>query len=245
MEIEFCSHHLLAYDNTLINEQDDIKNRAEENVVRIIERIRDLEKEKNEYGEPIGTVTKDNIFEIPRYSKIPVVKKSTRWEAFAEGVLRKKKNKSGLIYDENTKGWVRRFQKQQIKMNEEQANIVHEFKQNENCYEDPFEKKEEEKEIRKMKQKVREMRNKFEQQGVSTEDVRYIQRQKRKRFDLVSNLKMAQTSSSTFGRKDKKFKKEKQLNVKQHVIKQKCENRKIKEEITQNTKLASLVLKTT
>ncbi|WBY57369.1 ribosome biogenesis regulatory protein [Plasmodium yoelii yoelii] len=103
---------------------------------------------------------------------------------------------------------------------------------------------EEEKDIKKMKQKMREMKNKFEQQGISSQDIKYIQKQKRKRENLIDNLKMAQISSSTFGRYDKKLKKEKKLKVKNSkIINQKCEKRLLKDEINQNNKLAEIVLK--
>ncbi|CRH00116.1 nuclear preribosomal assembly protein, putative [Plasmodium relictum] len=243
MEIEFCSQHLLAYDNSIINEEDNIKLKVEENLYSIIKKINELKSEKNGNDEIIYFLTKNNYFNIPRYSKIPKMKKSTKWEMYSEKRLMKKKNRSGLIFDKNSKGWVRRYQKKHIKENEEKSNFVHEFKDNEDSYEDPFEKKEEEKEIKKMKQKMREMKNKFDQKGISNEDIKYIQRQKRKRENLIDNLKMAQVSSSTFGREDKKLKKEKKMNIKNNVIKQKCENRLPKDEINQNNKLAAIVLK--
>ncbi|ETW60611.1 hypothetical protein PFMC_03312 [Plasmodium falciparum CAMP/Malaysia] len=155
-----------------------------------------------------------------------------------------KKNKSGLIYDKVSKGWVRRFQKKQIKLNEQKNNFVHEYKNKEDIYEDPFEKEQEEKDIKKMKQKMRELKNKFDQKGISTEDIKYIQRQKRKRENLIDNLKMAQISSSTFGRKDKKLKKEKKLKLQNDKItNQKYEKRDLKDEVKQNNRLAALVLK--
>ncbi|CRG96296.1 nuclear preribosomal assembly protein, putative [Plasmodium gallinaceum] len=243
MDIEFCPQHLLAYDNSVINEEDDIKIKVEENLSSIIKKINELKNEKHNDGELIYFLEKNNFFNIPRYSKIPKTKKSTKWEMFAEKKLMKKKNKSGLIFDKNSKGWVRRYQKKHIKENEEKLKFVHEYKDNENLYEDPFEKKEEEKEIKKMKQKMREMKNKFDQKGISNEDIKYIQRQKRKRENLIDNLKMAQISSSTFGREDKKLKKEKKLKVKNNVTKQKYENRLPKDEINQNNKIAAIVLK--
>ncbi|SBT71349.1 nuclear preribosomal assembly protein, putative [Plasmodium malariae] len=242
--IEFCTQHLLAYDNSIITADNDIKAKVSENLDLIFKKINELKNEKDGDGEIIYHVTKNNFFNIPRYSKIPKIKKSTKWEVFAQSKLLKKKNKSGLLFDKNTKGWVRRFQKKQIKINEENANFVHEYKQNEDIYEDPFEQIEEEKEIKKMKQKIREMRNKFDQEGISTEDIKYIERQKRKRENLMDSLKVAQISSSTFGRKDKKLKKEKKLRVNNSIVtKQKCEKRLLKDEINQNSKLAAIVLK--
>lgn len=243
MSIEFCSQHLLAYDNSIITSENDIKSKAEENLRRIIQCMDALKNGKDDLGEPAYQMTKTNHFNLPRYSRIPKEKKNTRWEIFAKKKLMKK-NKSGLIYDQNSKGWVRRFQKKQMKINEDKANFVHEYKPSDNIYEDPFERMEEEKEIKKMKQKMREMKNKFHQEGISTEDIKYIARQKKKRENLIDNLKTAQISSSTFGRKDKQLKKEKKMKVKNNAItKQKCEKRLVKDEIKQNNKLASIVLK--
>ncbi|ETW52881.1 hypothetical protein PFUGPA_05189 [Plasmodium falciparum Palo Alto/Uganda] len=126
----------------------------------------------------------------PLFCYYIILKKKTKWQLFAENKLRMKKNKSGLIYDKVSKGWVRRFQKKQIKLNEQKNNFVHEYKNKEDIYEDPFEKEQEEKDIKKMKQKMRELKNKFDQKGISTEDIKYIQRQKRKRENLIDNLKM-------------------------------------------------------
>ncbi|EUD65395.1 hypothetical protein C922_04135 [Plasmodium inui San Antonio 1] len=243
MSIEFCSQHLLAYDNSIIASENDIKSKAEENLQRIVQCMDALKNGKDEFGDVAYQMTKTNHFNIPRYSKIPKEKKNTKWETFAQKKLMKK-NKSGLIYDKNSKGWVRRFQKKQIKINEDNASFVHEYKPSDNIYEDPFERMEEEKEIKKMKQKMREMKNKFHQEGISTEDIKYIARQKKKRDNLMDNLKTAQISSSTFGRKDKKLKKEKKMEVRNSAImKQKCEKRSVKDEIKQNNKLASIVLK--
>ncbi|KYN98890.1 putative nuclear preribosomal assembly protein [Plasmodium gaboni] len=245
MDIDFCSHHLLAYDNSIINDQNEIKAKVEQNLPLIFEKINKLQKEKEDDDDDIiYSVTDENIFNIPRYSRIPKEKKKTKWQLFAENKLRMKKNKSGLIYDNTSKGWVRRFQKKQIKLNEQKNNFVHEYKNNDDIYEDPFEKEQEEKDIKKMKQKMRELKNKFDQKGVSTEDIKYIQRQKRKRENLIDNLKMAQISSSTFGRKDKKLKKEKKLKLQNDKItNQKYEKRDLKDEVKQNNRLAALVLK--
>ncbi|GAW81016.1 ribosome biogenesis regulatory protein [Plasmodium gonderi] len=243
MSIEFCSQHLLAYDNSMLASENEIKAKVEENLKCIIQRMNELKSGKDDLGDVIFQLTKINHFNLPRYSKIPKAKKNTKWEMFAQKKLMKK-NKSGLIYDNNSKGWVRRFQKKQIKINEENADFIHEYKPNDNIYEDPFEKIEEEKEIKKMKQKMREMKNKFHQEGISTQDIKYINLQKRKRENLIDNLKMAQISSSTFGRQDKKLKKEKKMKVKNNsIIHQKCEKRLVKDEIKQNNKLASIVLK--
>lgn len=243
MDIDFCSQHLLAYDNSLFNENDDIKEKAKENLEKIIEHIKQLRNEVNDEGEMIYFLSqKTNIFEIPRYSKVPKMKEKTTWEKFAEKKKIRKK-KSGLIYDENTKGWVRKFQKKHIKQNEEKANFVHEFKDKEDIYEDPFEKRKEEKEYRKMKQKMREMKNKLEQEGISSKDVLYIERQKRKRQHLADNLKVAQISSSTYGRADKNLRKEKKIKLRQNITKQKCENYSLKTEMEQNNRLAAQVLK--
>ncbi|SBS83660.1 nuclear preribosomal assembly protein, putative [Plasmodium ovale] len=246
MNIDFCSQHLLAYDNSLIPSENDIKAKVEENLPFILRKISELKNEKDgeRDGETVFELTKNNYFSIPRYSRIPKIKKKTKWEHFAQTVLKKKKNNSGLIYDENSKGWVRRFQKKQINLNKEKSNFVYEYKENDNIYDDPFEEKEEEKEIRKMKQKMREMKNKFTQQGISTQDIKYIQKQKKKKDNLIDHLQMAQISSSTFGRHDKKLKKEKKLKVKKgNITKQKCEKRLLKDEINQNNKLAAIVLK--
>lgn len=243
MDIDFCSQHLLAFDNTLFNEDDDIKAKAKENLTKIIECIKGLKNEVNDEGEIIYYLSKKtNIFEMPRYSRVPKMKEKTTWQKFADKKHIKKK-KRGLMYDQNTKGWVRTFQKRHIKRNEEQANFVHEFKENENVFEDPFEKREEEKEYKKMKQKMREMKNKLAQEGITNKDVLYIERQKRKRKNLVDTLKTAQISSSTFGRADKSLKKEKKIKVRENVTKKKCENLSLKAEMEQNNKLAQIVLK--
>ncbi|CAD2104164.1 nuclear preribosomal assembly protein, putative [Plasmodium vinckei] len=244
MSLDFCSQHLLAYDNSLIVSENEIKAKVEENFAIVLKKINELKNERNDDGELVYNLTQDNVFNLPRYSKIPQAKKPTRWELFSQTKLKKKRNKHGLIYDENSKGWVRRFQKKQIKINKEKSDFVHEYKPSDNIYEDPFERMEEEKDIKKMKQKMREMKNKFEQQGVSSQDIKYIQRQKRKRENLIDNLKMAQISSSTFGRYDKKLKKEKKLKVKNNkIINQKSEKRLLKDEINQNNRLAEIVLK--
>ncbi|VWU49939.1 nuclear preribosomal assembly protein, putative [Hepatocystis sp. ex Piliocolobus tephrosceles] len=244
MSCDFCSQYLLAYNNTIITSEDNIKAKAEENFSHILQKLKELKTEETD-GSIIYSLTDVNFFNLPRYSPIPKPNVKTKWEEFAQNTLKKKKNNSGLIYDDNTGGWVRRYQKKQMQQNKNKENFVYEFKDHDDIYEDPFEKEAEEKEIKKMKQSVREMKNKFRQKGISPEDVKYVQKQKRKRESLIDNLKMAQISSSTFGRKDKKLKVEKKLKIKNKnlITKQKCKNHLIKDEISQNNKLASIVLK--
>jgi regulator of ribosome biosynthesis len=113
---------------------------------------RDYDKEKDEIILP------KKILTLPRSLPIPKPKQMTKWEKYKKekGIIQRKRGR--MVYSEIAKDWVPRWGKGSIKKIENEANWALEEKE---FGINPFDKKNQEKNLVKQKQKMREIKNKI------------------------------------------------------------------------------------
>ena len=113
---------------------------------------RDYDKEKDEIILP------KKILTLPRSLPIPKPKQMTKWEKYKKekGIIQRKRGR--MVYSEIAKDWVPRWGKGSIKKIENEANWALEEKE---YGINPFDKKNQEKNLIKQKQKMREIKNKI------------------------------------------------------------------------------------
>ena len=113
---------------------------------------RDYDKEKDEINLP------KKILTLPRSLPIPKPKQMTKWEKYKKekGIIQRKRGR--MVYSEIAKDWVARWGKGSIKKIENEANWALEEKE---YGINPFDKKNQEKNLIKQKQKMREIKNKI------------------------------------------------------------------------------------
>ncbi len=113
---------------------------------------RDYDKEKDEINLP------KKILTLPRSLPIPKPKQMTKWEKYKKekGIIQRKRGR--MVYSEIAKDWVPRWGKGSIKKIENEANWALEEKE---YGINPFDKKNQEKNLIKQKQKMREIKNKI------------------------------------------------------------------------------------
>ena len=113
---------------------------------------RDYDKEKDEINLP------KKILTLPRSLPIPKPKQMTKWEKYKKekGIIQRKRGR--MVYSDIAKDWVPRWGKGSIKKIENEANWALEEKE---YGVNPFDKKNQEKNLIKQKQKMREIKNKI------------------------------------------------------------------------------------
>ena len=155
---------------------------------------------------------------LPRQKPLPKPKPETRWEKFAreKGIVKSKK-RSRLVLDEETKEYKPRFGKDRANANEPQ---VIELKPGDPLDVDPFQRHRDEKKMKLLKQKGRELKN---QERAAREtggggkkaarpalgDYLAITPETRKGMKSTKDsLRLVQTATASFGRFDKRAKDE-------------------------------------
>lgn len=97
--------------------------------------------------------------EFPRFKRLPEGKVMTKWEAFAKKKgIKKKDNRSRMVYSEEVSDWVPRHGKGSIKKIQENSDAVRESKPGDE-YTDVFQQDKTEKKMNLKKQKLNEVRN--------------------------------------------------------------------------------------
>lgn len=158
----------------------------------------------------------------PREKPLPKEKTMTKWEKFAKEKGIKKKKKSRMVFDEETKDWIPAWG---YKGANNKEDWVREVPDNADPYEDQFEKASSEKRERVAKNQRQQQRN-LEKSGSLEErkgalNTAVDQRQKRK-MEVEGTLKTLRVSTASMGRFDEKVKDE------EKIVKFKGEKRKVK-----------------
>jgi len=201
-----------TYEN--IGDQE-LQERINKNYQSVLQSLIAL-KEKNakgpvDYDKPILEVNlPDKIMEFPRQKPIPKPKPLSKWEKFRtlKG-LRPRKKRGRFVFDEMTKSWVPRYGFKSIKhIHEDAEDIIEDKKGLSLAEEDPFQKRKQDKKLVMDKQKLRELKNK-----------QHAQRTEKVKDGLSDALKIAQKSTASMGKHDKKVnKKEKEAKPQREKI---------------------------
>eukprot|EP01022_Parablepharisma_sp_SALTPOND_P033671 TRINITY_DN89276_c1_g1_i1.p3 TRINITY_DN89276_c1_g1~~TRINITY_DN89276_c1_g1_i1.p3 ORF type:complete len:311 (-),score=42.26 TRINITY_DN89276_c1_g1_i1:2018-2950(-) len=185
-------------------DESEILARANKNFEGILQALLALKskdpKTPLEYDRPVLEVTLPaKLTEFPRQRPIPKPKPLTKWEKFRvmKG-LRPHQKKPRLVYDEITKSWVPRFGFGSKKHIEDAATGIVEDNTGIPLSErDPFVERKQEKKLRVEKQKLRELKNKI-----------VTSKREKVKSDIGEALKIAQKSTASMGKFDKKLEKE-------------------------------------
>ena len=214
---------LAVFDSTTFNNnelelnEDEIVNEAEKNLKLIFTELYKLkniqngeEKENVDYDKPLNAVKLPFPSTIlPRSKAIPKHSKTlTKWEEFAKERGISKKKKARMVYSEKLDEYLPRWGKNSVKKMESKADYILEDKPK---FEgkNPFTMQKQESKLKVLKNKKQEEDNKE----------KYLKKKREKDSKLKGNIKeerkkleIAQKSTASLGRFDKKLKNEQKIN---------------------------------
>ncbi|XP_071966046.1 ribosome biogenesis regulatory protein homolog [Antedon mediterranea] len=187
------------------NKNEYLKELSRENTQLLFNEIWKLPAQRTE--DVITVKLPEPTTRLPREKSIPKPKATTRWEKFAQmkGIQNKKKTRK--VWDEELQKWVPRWGYQS--KGDLKRDWVLEVPQNADPFEDQFGKKKKEKKERVAKNELQRLRNiartsKKKVPGVgNTPTV-----DKPNKSQLTKSLQMAQQSTASMGKFDKKLAKE-------------------------------------
>lgn len=175
-------------------------NKNFEGMLKALIALKD-KSEAKDFDSPILEVAlPPKMLEFPRQKPIPKPKPLTKWEKFRVNKgLRPHQKKPRLVYDEITKSWVPRFGFKSKKHIEDAATGIVEDSTGVPLSErDPFDERVRQKKLRVQKQKLREVKNKLA-----------IAKSEKAKEEIGEALKIAQRSTASMGKFDKRAKSEK------------------------------------
>ncbi|EGC34066.1 hypothetical protein DICPUDRAFT_35659 [Dictyostelium purpureum] len=209
--------NLCAFDHSSIDKNEYKENPtkyinelARKNVQLLISRLFQLPIKSIEEGS-LALLPKCET-KIPRERSVPQGKQKTRWEAFAELKGIKKQKKSKMQWDEKHQEYRPSYGYK--KANDDSGEYIIEGKQSDKVGDDPFQKKEEEKNQKVQKQKKREQRNfdeaSMRQMGNVGKSLTFSQENRPTiKSDMEKVFDVAKLSTASLGRFDKKVENEK------------------------------------
>ena len=175
---------------------------------------------------------------LPREKPCPKEEVKTKWEKFREEKgLPARRKRSRLVFDPIQNDWVPRWGKGSIKKLAEKDDwLMHEKPKHVASGLNPFDYARAEKKAKLEKQKLAELKNKVHKSGHSGKDLKVLesttslklkdesernQLRKRETKSLMKSLQMAQMSTASMGRFDKKLKSEPNAPTSQKLAKKK------------------------
>ena len=200
----------------------DLVNFSRDNVQLLLNRVFALPKVTSKEGTMV-ILPLERYITLPRALPLPKPKVATRWEKFAKekGIVKKKRSR--MVWDDNQKDWAPRWGARSVKKTENKTgDWLIEVPANSN--EDPFEKKQVAKQLQSAKQKLREMRNKFESTGDKLPSGISHIKAKRGKEAVFESMKRAQKSTGSMGKFDKKVNEEVKPHKKTKIIATHSEN---------------------
>jgi len=230
----YASHHVDFAEGNVENQ---IQALAQENFKKLFSRLvelrakedetRDAKKlelqihdfDKSEYH----VILPDSTTLFPRFNPMPSKKDLTKWEKFAQEKGIKKRKKTEKVFDEASQTWVMRHGSRGARQLAEKRDVIREIKPGQDIHSDPFEEAKLKKQAANQKQKIQEMRNKIRAKGhdesrlvtheernarikLKKEKLKKIKQHKQEK--LARNLKIAQSSTASMGKFDKKVSKD-------------------------------------
>jgi len=154
-------------------------------------------------------------YAVPREKPLPKVRAETAWEKFRKEKGIQKERRGRMVWDENAKEYKARWGRDRIGKSTEPWAVEH----NANKLaaagaSDPFELKQKEKELKKQKQKKQEVMNK-RREIVPLTGTQLLRRGRtyREKYEVDRALALAQKSTASLGRFDRKLTKLKEPKV--------------------------------
>jgi len=156
--------HMAAFDISPLHPTADFLEYTRDSVQLLVNKICALSRKQLEEG-TVAELPHEELFRLPRQKPVPKQKPKTRWQEFMEERNMRKRKRSKLVFDEESGDWRPRWGYGSIKKARETRSSIHEVKEGENPYADPFAKAAAERKLIAAKQKLREVRNKVEAAG--------------------------------------------------------------------------------
>jgi len=198
-----CMVDTRSYDNLAENEILARANKNFEGIIQALLKLKDKAKDdKSALSDEkaiLEVTLPPKLTEFPRQKPIPKPKPLTKWEKFRiQKGLRPHEKKPRLVYDEITKDWVPRYGFGSKKHIEDAANgIIEDNTGIPLSQRDPFDERKQKKDLIVEKQKLRELKNKMA-----------AARTEKAKSEINDALKIAQRSTASRGKFDKKVEKE-------------------------------------
>jgi regulator of ribosome biosynthesis len=189
-----------------------MSERARASVQLLVSRLFALPSEPAEHGRLAELPAVTTV--LPREKPVPKPKPPTRWEKFAKEKGIQKKKKERMVYDDQAKEWRPNWGYKRA--NEDHTPILEAAKGDDGS-ENPFEKKLNDKKERIKKQKNQEKRNIEEAGGKHHLPVSGNPSGKETKAQAKAALALAQKSTASVGKFDKKLKGEKKAPLKRKV----------------------------
>uniref|UniRef100_A0A7S3RLK7 Ribosome biogenesis regulatory protein n=1 Tax=Strombidinopsis acuminata TaxID=141414 RepID=A0A7S3RLK7_9SPIT len=198
---------MAAYDISPLSTKVDFMAYTRDSVQLLVNKMFTLNKVRIEEGMALE-LPKEEVFRLPRQRPVPKDKPKTRFQKFMEEKNMQKRKRSRLVFDDVSQDWVPRWGYGSVKKNQEKAQWLHEVKEGEDPYADPFERKAVEQKLVAAKQKMREVRNKVEAAGgklrASVADLKDGKVNSGRGKDALREaIKRAQTASGSRGKFDR------------------------------------------
>lgn len=237
--------HLAGFDLAPLQPQTDLAVYTRDSVQLLVNKVFNLPREKTDLG-PVAVLPDSDVFRLPRQKPIPKEKTRTRWQKFMEDKNMTKRKRSSLVWDEPTQDWKRRWGYKSGTQSEDATNFCFEVKKGDDPFENPFEKKNDERRLHMAKQKMRELRNQVEAVGgkirASVPDLNKSAKEfKRGKDGLREAMKRAQISSASHGKFDRVAPNEK-TNLQPKIKKKNVQQRSPNQEKDHYLKYAGKVL---
>lgn len=211
--LTYALAHLAAFDISPLQPKTDLDALTRDNVQLLVNKVFGLKQEKTDEGLVVELPREEDAgYRLPRQRPVPKEKAKTRWQKFMEEKGMTKRKRSGLVFDEVSGDWKRRYGYKSNKDSEERANGIMEVKTGTNSFSNPFEQKKAEHKLNAAKQKMREVRNRVEAAGgklkAAAPDLEKGMRSgaasvKRGPEGLKAALRSAQVSSASAGKFDR------------------------------------------
>eukprot|EP00916_Digyalum_oweni_P008105 GHVL01013571.1.p1 GENE.GHVL01013571.1~~GHVL01013571.1.p1 ORF type:complete len:283 (-),score=81.97 GHVL01013571.1:1620-2468(-) len=238
--------HLLGVDLTPIYREEQVQEATKRNIQLLIEKTCQLPKHNTPVGAVVTLPTANrslDSFSLPREKPIPAQTAKTRWDRFAEAKNITKRKRSRLVWDDIAQDWRPRWgYKSAAKLKEAAETAIIELKPGQT---DPLLERSQEKQLSKIKQKKRQLRNQMEATGKKlppgvTNMALPANERKRGAANLSVVLQRAQRSTASFGRFDPTLENEA---MKPPLKKRKkvADNSNINQEMKKYEKVANLI----
>ncbi|XP_003382917.1 PREDICTED: ribosome biogenesis regulatory protein homolog [Amphimedon queenslandica] len=214
VELQFDLGRLLATDlneieaQSLKTKQKDgyLLNLMRDNTQLLINEIWKFPVENNDGGISVQLPSPKTV--LPREKPIPKEKEPTKWEQFAQtkGIAKKKRSK--MVFDEKSQEWKPRWGYKRI--NDPKEDWLIEVPDNADPYEDPFEKKSEDRKERIAKNEYQRLRNiaRADKSGRVKAPLPPAYAAKLNKHQVTHALGMARKSTASIGKFTPKLSKE-------------------------------------
>lgn len=211
-----------GYLENQLDTEEKLKSIAEKNYRKLMSKLRQVQQDEvREMGERklehqvIDYDRDTEVIELPeaevvfpRFKPLPTQKILSKWERFAkEKGIKKKKKRSRMVWSEEAQDFVPRWGFNSIKKIKEKGDIVREHKPG---MTDPFLESKIDKQMKRKRQKIKEMDNSLRKKGINPGKARRLNlnNHKIKKKKIQKSLNNTQIANASLGKFDHKTNKE-------------------------------------